>query len=90
MAVRRKPPAADPAPRLDSDGPGQNGRAKQGQYVYLIVFSRPASETVQRLRLKTPADFSKTQFRDLALQCHTAHGVDLVETAAFVEPHVAG
>ena len=66
-------------------GPDQRGRNKPGQYVYLLVFSHPEPGTVERLGLKTPASLSKTEFRDLALECHTAAGVDLVETACFRE-----
>ena len=42
---------------------------------------------MQRLGLQTPAELSKPQFCDLAIECHAAGGVELVDTAGFVEPH---
>jgi hypothetical protein len=73
-----------------ANGPAQHGRGQPGQYVYLIVFSHPTPDAIQRLGLKTPAEFTKPQFRQLALECHEAHGVELVETAGFVEPRADG
>jgi hypothetical protein len=75
---------------LSSAGPAQQGRGQKGQYVYLIVFSHPKPDTVQRFGLKAPCDFSRTTFKDLARECHTAHGIELVETACFQERHANG
>lgn len=88
-AAMAAPEAAAEEPGTPT-GPTQKGRGVHGQYVYALVFSHPKQETVARLNLKTPADFSKTSFRTLVLQCHAAHGVDLVETACFQELHENG
>ena len=74
---------AEPQP----SGPEQRGRGVPGQYVYCVVFSHPTPDTVERLGLKTPADFNETTFKDLALECFEAAGVQLVETACFLEGH---
>jgi hypothetical protein len=75
---------------LTSDGPEQKGRGCNGQYVYWIVMSHPLPDTVQRLGLKTPADFDHDSFRVLVVAAHETVGVELVETACFVEPHANG
>lgn len=75
---------------LLSDGPVQQGRGCNGQYVYWIVMSHPRPETVQRLGLKTPADFDRDSFRELVVTCHETAGVEVVETACFLEPHANG
>jgi hypothetical protein len=78
------------SPDVISDGPAQQGRGCNGQYVYSIVMSHPRPETVQRLGLKTPADFDRESFRALVVACHGTVGVELVETACFLEPHANG
>ena len=75
---------------LVSSGPPQRGRGVHGQYVYLIVFSHPHEETVRRLQLRTPADFTRESFRALSVESHAAAGVEVVETAAFAERHTNG
>ena len=78
--------AADRAPT----GPAQRGRGVHGQYVYLIVFSHPTDEAVASLQLRKPSDFTRTSFRELVVEAHAAEGVELCETAAFVEQHANG
>ena len=50
--------------QLQADGPHQLG-GSPGQYVYLIVFSHPKDETVQRLGLKRPSEFDRSSFAQL-------------------------
>ena len=50
-----------------------------GQYAYLIVFSHPTEETVDRYGLRKPSDFTKAQFKDLVLECHPAHDVEVLD-----------
>ncbi len=71
-------------------GPLQRGRGVQGQYVYWITQAHPKPETVQRLGLKTPGDFTREEFGKLMVKAHKEMGVDLVETACFLEPHSNG
>ena len=75
---------------LASTGPPQRGRGANGQYVYWITQAQPKPETLARLGLRAPADFSAESFRALVVAAHTACGVDLVETAFFKEPHENG
>ena len=63
--------------------PDQAWRGRHGQYVYWIVFSHPAKETVQRLGLRTPAEFDRDAFSKLVVRVHKDCGVRIVETANF-------
>ena len=79
-------PPNDPVP----SGPHQHGRGVQGQYVYWITQSHPTADVVERLGLRAPAEFSRTEFRELVAECHQAAFVELVETVCFREPHANG
>jgi hypothetical protein len=63
-----------PAP-LESDGPEQHGRSSKGQYVYWITMAHPLPETVAAHNLLTPAEFTRTTFRELVVEAHAA-GLD--------------
>ena len=71
-------------------GPLQKGRGVQGQYVYWITMSHPLDETVARLGLKVPGDFSREEFSKLVVEAHAANNIELVETVVFLEPHANG
>ena len=43
-------------------GPPQRGRGVQGQYVYWITMFDSKEETVRRLGLEVPTDFSREEF----------------------------
>ena len=43
-------------------GPPQRGRGVQGQYVYWITMFHSKEETVRRLGLEVPTDFSREEF----------------------------
>lgn len=58
--------------------------------MYWITQAHPKPETVERLGLKTPADFTREEFSALVVQVHTACGVTLEETATFRELHENG
>lgn len=83
-------PAAPALQDVSSSGPPQSGRGCKGQYVYWITQSHPKPETVERLGLKTPSDFTRQEWNDLVVKVHTASGVTLEETATFREPHENG
>ena len=65
-------------------GPRQMGRGVQGQYVYWVCMAHPKPETVGRLRLKVPSDFSREAFSDLMIKAHRESGITIVETAVFL------
>ena len=54
------------------------------------VPSGPTPETVARYGLKLPSAFTKPAFSDLVRECHSAHDIDIVETAGFQERHANG
>ena len=61
-------------------GPPQGGRNAPGQYVYWITMVHPKEETVQRLEVKTPSDFTREEFCQLMVVAHQACSIELVET----------
>ena len=71
-------------------GPPQRGSGKKGQYVYWIVFSHPEPETVERLGLKVPTDFTRKTFSQLIVKAHCDCNVQIEETVCFQEPHSNG
>ena len=75
---------------LPLDGPRQHGRETQGQYVYWICMPHPLDETVERHGIKKPSDFTRQTFREMMVEAHTHCGIELVETACFLEPHASG
>ncbi|CAK0903598.1 unnamed protein product [Prorocentrum cordatum] len=83
-------PALQALQDVSSIGPPQQGRGAKGQYVYWITQAHPKPETVERLGLKTPSDFTREEFNAMVVQVHTASGVTLEETATFREPHENG
>ena len=76
--------------QLALEGPPQYGRRCNGQYVYAIVFSQPKPETIQQHGMKKPEDFTREAFGTLMVQAHDSCGVQLEETACFLEPHGNG
>ena len=74
------------------EGPPQNGRGVQGKYVVWICMPQPKAETIQRRGVKQPSasDFTRYSFRELIVQAHTDEGIDVVETACFLEPRSNG
>ena len=70
--------------------PVQQGRGKQGQYVYWIVFSHPKAEAVERLGLKVPTEFDRKSFSQLIVAAHEECRISIVETLSFQEPHANG
>ena len=82
--------AEEPATTLATDGPTgppQTGRGSVGQYVYWITMSCPTDETVARLGLRRPREFTREEFAALMVKAHGEKGVDIVETASFQELH---
>lgn len=71
-------------------GPDQSGRGNNGQYVYWIVFAHPTDSSIQRLGLRSPAEFTRNAFSQLAVQVHKDCGVHILETANFLELHASG
>ena len=91
VAVPPTTPLLDSAkPDEQPTGPDQTGRGKPGQYVYWIVFSHPTEDSIQRLGLRTPAEFTRDLFSQLMVQVHKDCSVQLVEAANFLEPHASG
>ena len=71
-------------------GPEQKGRGVPGQYVYWITFPHPTDSWIQRLGLRTPAEFDRDSFSELVVKVHHECDVTVVETANFQEPHASG
>ena len=74
----------------EPSGPPQSGRGVQGQYVYWVCMSHPKQETVERLGVKVPGDFTREQFSSLMVKAHRECEVEIVETVCFLEPHANG
>jgi hypothetical protein len=72
------------------EGPPQEGRGQNGQYVYWICMVFPSDETVATHGCKTPADFDRQSFRVACVEAHTFFGNEVVETVCFQEPHADG
>lgn len=66
---------------------GSAGTARR-QYCWWITFPFPYEDTVTRLGLKTPDDFTRESFLEACRAAHTAAGIDVVEGAVFLEKHV--
>ena len=65
-----RPPCAHMADSEDGAmGPPQRGRGVKGQYVYWVAMPHPTPETVQRLGLHVPGDFSREEFEELRPRC---------------------
>ena len=71
-------------------GPAQEGRGVQGQYMYWVCVAHSKSETVQRLGLKVPSDFTREEFGELMVKAHKDMKINVVETVCFLEPHENG
>ena len=50
------------------DGPPQGGQGASGHYVYWISFAFPAEQTVVQNGIKTLADFSRQNFREVVAE----------------------
>ena len=90
--LRRPAAAAEEAqPEQVATGPldTSNTRASQArrQYCWWITFAFPHEETVARLGLKTPADFSRASFMEACVAAHQAANVTLQEGLVFLEKH---
>ena len=92
--MRRRPAAVPEGPAPDPDeatGPREAGNARAGrarrQYCWWITLAYPYPETVARLSLRTPDDFSRQEFCVLVRECHVEARVTLTEAAVFLEYH---
>ena len=90
--VLRRPAGVVSSPAVEATGPvqtrdGSTGTARR-QYCWWITFPFPYEDTVTRLGLKTPADFTRESFFEACKRSHTAAGIELVEGAVFLEKHV--
>ena len=72
------------------EGPPQQGRGQNDQYVYWICMVFPSEETVATHGCRTPADFTRESFREACVEAHTFCGQEVVETVCFQEPHEDG
>jgi hypothetical protein len=52
--------------------------------------AHPRPETIERLCLRVPGDFTRDAFRKLMLKAHMENGVSVIETVYFLEPHASG
>ena len=64
-------------------GPLQRGWGFPGQCGYWVCIAHPKEETIQRLGLKVPGDFTREFFSELMVKAHEEVGTDVVETATF-------
>ena len=72
-------------------GPGQRGRACNGQCVYWIIMSQPTPAVLASHRLKRPEDFSREQLSKLMVKVHQECDVTLAELlASWMGPHASG
>jgi len=90
--VQRRPAGVLPLAAPEATGPvqlrdGSTGTARR-QYCWWITFPFPYEDTVTRLGLITPNDFTRESFLEACKVAHTAAGVDVVEGAVFLEKHV--
>lgn len=74
----------------DTTGTPQRGRGVQGQYVYWITMARPKQETLDRLGLKAPENYTREEFSQLVVKAHRECEVEVIETSCFLEPHTNG
>ena len=74
-----------PTGPLCAAGP-RTGKAKK-QYCWWITMSFPYPETVARLGLKTPDDFTPDTFLEMVRAAHVARGIQLDEAVVFTEKH---
>jgi len=93
-AVAGPAAAAPPAPQGPAlplaDGQQDGGRRERQharQYCWWVTFAHPLEETVQRLQLKTPSDFTRQSFLELVQTVFRVCDLPLVEAAVFLEPH---
>ena len=73
-----------------AEGPQQRGRGVPGQYVYWITFANPSPESMERLGLQPPSNFTRESFGDLVVKAHRDKGMLPIETACFLEQHANG
>ena len=96
--MRRRPAAAvnrRPAARLHEAQPGAGPLNEAGartgwarrQYAWWITFAYPYEETIARLNLRTPSFFTRQEWLDASLRCHSEAGVRIEEAAVFKELH---
>ena len=57
-----------------ASSPVQHGRGMKGQFVYWITQSAPTPEAVERLGLRLSSEFTRAEFRSLAVDAHAACG----------------
>ena len=63
------------------DGPPQQGQGQNGQYVYWVCMVHPKPATVARRSVRLPGSHTRTEFRQVVMEAHTARTVEVVETA---------
>ena len=61
-----------------------------GQYVYWVSFAFPAEQTVAQHGIKTLADFSWQNFREVVAEAYQVCNIELVETVCCQEQHADG
>ena len=71
-------------------GPRQYGRGVHGQYVYWITMPYPKAATIATHNLKRPDEFTREAFCELMVKAHKECGIEILETAGFLEPHASG
>jgi hypothetical protein len=73
-------------------GPREKRGARAGQprrqYCWWVTFPFPYDQTIQRLQLKTPADFDRDSFSKLCVEAFAHGGWEVQETANFLELHL--
>jgi len=83
-------PAADDAVR--PTGPRDTASSRAGkarrQYCWWITLSYPLPETVERLGLKTPDDFTREQWLEIVRSAHDQARVQLEEVDVSLEQHM--
>ena len=93
--LRRYPPPprqqlTTPCGQLAPVTPPPAGRARRAgsTYCWWITLSYPLPETVERLGLKTPDDFTREQWLETVRSAHDQARVQLEEVAVFLELHM--
>ena len=86
------PPAADGAAAPDQPtGPRDTAATRAGrarrQYCWWVTFAYPLPDTVQRLGLKTPDNFTRQSWLEAVRTAHEKARVKLDEAAVFLERH---
>lgn len=89
VAPPEPPPLAAPedTPSGPRDAAGARGGRARRQYCWWVTFSYPLPETVARLGLKTPDEFTRETFCDTIRAAYTKAKVSLEEVAVFRELH---